>query len=163
MALTRRDNLYRCLDMLNKTAPRQAWLAILARSSAAAIADHLQTAPALPAHQRLRGPEAGMAMLRGRIGGAGSAFNLGEMTIARCSIRDAAGRIGHGYAAGRDLSQVELIARLDAVLQDSELHKIYDKAVIRPLAAAQAARRGAIEAKAAATEVKFFTLATMRS
>jgi len=149
--------------MLDDIPLRQNWLGVLARASAAAIADHLQAAPALPAHQRLRGPEAGMATLRGRIGGAGDSFNLGEMTIARCSIRDAAGRIGHGYAAGRDLSQVELIARLDAVLQDAELHELYDLAVIRPLAAAQAATRAATEAKAAATEVKFFTLATMRS
>jgi alpha-D-ribose 1-methylphosphonate 5-triphosphate synthase subunit PhnG len=149
--------------MLDNPASRQAWLAILARAPAAAITEHLPAAPALPAHQILRGPETGMAMLRGRIGGAGSAFNLGEMTIARCSIRDAAGRIGHGYAAGRDFAQVELIARLDAVLQDAALHNLYDSAVIRPLAALQTARRAATEARAAGTEVKFFTLAAMRS
>ncbi len=104
-----------------------------------------------------------MTMVRGRMGGGGAAFNLGEMTMARCSIQDAAGRIGHGYAAGRDLSQVELIARLDAVLQDAALFAPYQRAVIAPLAAAQATRRGAVEAQAAATEVKFFTLATMRA
>jgi alpha-D-ribose 1-methylphosphonate 5-triphosphate synthase subunit PhnG len=143
---------------------RAAWLGILARAPAAAIAELLDgTAIPLLPHMRLRGPETGMAMMRGRMGGGGDAFNLGEMTVARCSIRDAAGRVGHGYAAGRDLAQVELIARLDAVLQDSALHAIYDDAVIKPLAAAQAARREIMEAQAAATEVKFFTLATMRS
>jgi alpha-D-ribose 1-methylphosphonate 5-triphosphate synthase subunit PhnG len=35
--------------------------------------------------------------------------------------------------------------------------------VVEPLAAAQAASRAAVEAKAVATEVKFFTLAAMRS
>jgi alpha-D-ribose 1-methylphosphonate 5-triphosphate synthase subunit PhnG len=35
--------------------------------------------------------------------------------------------------------------------------------VLAPLAAEQAAARAATEARAAATEVKFFTLATMRS
>jgi alpha-D-ribose 1-methylphosphonate 5-triphosphate synthase subunit PhnG len=104
-----------------------------------------------------------MSMVRGRIGGGGQPFNLGEMTISRCSIRDAAGRIGHGYAAGRDLAQVELIARLDAVLQDDALRPAYEAAVLSPLRAAQAARRAETEARAAATEVKFFTLATMRS
>jgi alpha-D-ribose 1-methylphosphonate 5-triphosphate synthase subunit PhnG len=141
---------------------RQVWLGVLARASAAEIASGLRAKPDLPAYARLRGPEAGMAMVRGRIGGGGDAFNLGEMTMARCSIRDEAGRIGHGYAAGKDLAQVELIARLDAVLQDAGLHGVYDP-LVRSLAAAQAERRAAIEAKAAATEVKFFTLAAMRS
>jgi alpha-D-ribose 1-methylphosphonate 5-triphosphate synthase subunit PhnG len=145
-----------------KTSARQAWLGVLARASAAELAAGLRAAPDLPDFARLRGPEAGMAMVRGRIGGGGEKFNLGEMTIARCSIRDSAGRIGHGYAAGRDLAQVELIARLDAALQDPALHDVYAP-LVRDLAAAQAGRRAATEAKAAATEVKFFTLATMRS
>ena len=152
--------------MFNNTesgqAARQGWLAVLARAPAAAIADGLRQTQPLPPHTRLRGQEAGMAMVRGRIGGGGGEFNLGEMTLSRCSIRDSAGRIGHGYAAGRDLAQVELIARLDAVLQDPALHPAYDP-LLRSLAAAQAGRRQATEAKAAATEVKFFTLAAMRS
>jgi len=145
-----------------KIMARQGWLGVLARASAVEIEDGLRATPALPPFALLRGPEAGMAMVRGRIGGGGEKFNLGEMTIARCSIRDEAGRIGHGYAAGRDLAQVELIARLDAVLQDPALHVFYDP-LVRSLAAAQAHRRAGTEAKAAATEVKFFTLATMRS
>jgi len=151
-------------DQMKTTNARAAWLGILARAPAATIAGLVAGSEIpLPAHMRLRGPEIGMAMMRGRMGGGGDAFNLGEMTVARCSIRDAAGRVGHGYAAGRDLVQVELIARLDAALQDTALHAIYDDAVIKPLAAAQAARREIVEAQAAATEVKFFTLATMRS
>jgi alpha-D-ribose 1-methylphosphonate 5-triphosphate synthase subunit PhnG len=146
----------------DKVMVRQGWLGVLARASAAEIGAGLRAMPELPHFARLRGPEAGMAMVRGRMGGNGDVFNLGEMTMVRCSIRDEAGRIGHGYAAGRDLAQVELIARLDAVLQDSWLHAIYEP-LVRSLAAAQAGRRAAIEAKAAATEVKFFTLATMRS
>lgn len=143
--------------------PRQHWLGVLARAARDEILRHLRQAPDLPEFTRLRGPEAGMAMVRGRMGGGGAPFNLGEMTMARCSIQDTAGRIGHGYAAGRDLAQVELIARLDAVMQDAALFTPYQRAVIEPLAAAQAAQRAAVEAKAAATEVKFFTLATMRS
>jgi alpha-D-ribose 1-methylphosphonate 5-triphosphate synthase subunit PhnG len=144
-------------------AARSAWLGILACASTTQIQACLPAAPALPPFQRLRGPDAGMAMLRGRMGGAGDAFNLGEMTIARCSIRDIDGRIGHGYAAGRDFGQVELIARLDAALQDDTLRPFYTAAVLDPLAAAQAAARAATEARAVATEVKFFTLSTMRS
>jgi len=144
-------------------AARRRWFSVLARAPAADILARLAAAPALPAYRLLRGPEAGMTMLRGRMGGGGQEFNLGEMTLSRCSIQDEAGRVGHGYAAGRDLAQVELIARLDAVLQDAAAGAIYQKTVIDPLAAQQDAQNAAAEAKAVATDVKFFTLAAMRS
>ncbi len=142
---------------------RQEWLSVLARASAAEINAHLADAAPLPGFTFLRPPEVGMTMIRGRMGGAGAPFNLGEMTVVRASVRDDAGRIGHGYAAGRDEAQAVLIARLDAALQAPDLLAVYEAAVVAPLKAAQAARRASIEAKAAATEVKFFTLATMRS
>jgi alpha-D-ribose 1-methylphosphonate 5-triphosphate synthase subunit PhnG len=142
---------------------RKTWFAILARAALTDIETHLADAPPLPAFTRIRGPETGMAMVRGRAGGSGAAFNLGEMTVTRCTIRDQAGRVGHAYAAGRNAAQAELFARLDAVLQDAALHHAYQTTVIAPLATAQAARLAETQAKAAATEVKFFTLATMRS
>lgn len=142
---------------------RAVWLGILARSGFDDIMVHLRSAPPLPDFTLLRHAETGMAMVRGRIGGAGAPFNLGEITISRCSIRDATGAIGHGYATGRDLRQVELIARLDAVLQNPALHAPMAATVLTPLAARIADRRAAIEAQARETEVKFFTLAAMRS
>jgi alpha-D-ribose 1-methylphosphonate 5-triphosphate synthase subunit PhnG len=138
-------------------------MAILARASAATLTDHLHHAPELPDYVRLRGPETGLVMVRGRAGGGGGAFNLGETTVTRCSVRDAAGRIGHAYVRGRDQTQAELAARLDAVLQDPILHDTYATAVIDPLAAAQAESIAQNARKAAATRVQFFTLATMRS
>jgi alpha-D-ribose 1-methylphosphonate 5-triphosphate synthase subunit PhnG len=151
------------LDAVQDGLARKAWFAVLARATGDELREVLAAAPALPGFTRLRGPETGMAMVRGRAGGAGAAFNLGEMTVTRCSIRDDAGRVGHAYAAGRDGGQAELFARLDAVLQDPELFPVYHAAVVAPLQAAQAARRLVTAQKAAATDVKFFTLATMRS
>ena len=142
---------------------RQAWLGTLSRSSAEALAASLEHAPPLPTFSLLRGPEIGMSMVRGRAGGGGNAFNLGEITVARCSIRDAAGRVGHGYAIGRNMQQVELIARLDAALQDPVLYPAYEQAVLIPLAMAAQARRDDMAAKAAATDVQFLTLSAMRS
>jgi alpha-D-ribose 1-methylphosphonate 5-triphosphate synthase subunit PhnG len=145
------------------TAARRAWMATLARASATEIEARLGEAPALPGFTRLRAPESGLVMLRGRAGGDGAAFNFGEATVTRCTVRDEAGRIGHAYVMGRLPRLAELAARLDAVLQDPALHDAYHAAVILPLAEGQGARRAAVAAKAAATEVKFFTLATMRS
>lgn len=117
----------------------------------------------LPPFIRLRGPEIGAIMLQGRAGGTGGAFNIGEATVARCTVRTGNGRIGHAYCLGRDLRQAELAAALDAALQDPSHYRELEDAVIGPLAAAQAARRDTLARRAAATQVQFFTLATMRS
>jgi alpha-D-ribose 1-methylphosphonate 5-triphosphate synthase subunit PhnG len=150
-----------------ETEPRRRWMAVLARASSVEIERYLDAAPTLPPHVRLRGPETGLIMVRGRAGGAGAPFNLGEMTITRCSVRmeGSAGAplIGHAHVAGRDAAQAELAARLDAGLQDPALRDFLLERVIAPLAAEQAERREAIASRAAATRVQFFTMATMRS
>jgi len=146
-----------------ETAARQRWMAILARADAAAIQARLADAPALPDSTILRGPECGLVMLRGRAGGGGEKFNLGEMSVTRCTVRNAAGFVGHAYVQGRDSGQARLAAVLDAALQDPARHDALAAAVIAPLAAAQQAARETRAAKAAATRVQFFTLATMRT
>jgi alpha-D-ribose 1-methylphosphonate 5-triphosphate synthase subunit PhnG len=143
-------------------AARRRWMGILARASAAEIAARLEHVPPLPAHQRLRGPETGLVMARGRQGGDGAPFNLGEMTVTRCTVRLEGGPVGHAYVAGRDARQAELAAVLDAALQDPARQPSLLAAVVEPLAAAQAERAARDAAKAAATRVQFFTMATMR-
>ncbi|TDH63985.1 phosphonate C-P lyase system protein PhnG [Dankookia rubra] len=144
------------------SAARRCWMGILARASRAEIASLLQAAPPLPAHRRLRGPETGLVMARGRQGGDGAPFNLGELTVTRCSITLDDGTVGHAYVAGRDAGQAEIAAVLDAALQDPGRQASLLAAVIEPLAAAQAARAARDAARAAATRVQFFTMATMR-
>ena len=144
------------------TTARRRWMAVLARAGGAELRARLTEAPALPAHARLRGPETGLVMARGRQGGDGAPFNLGEVTVTRCSVRLADGRVGHAYALGRDHGQAELAAVLDAALQDPARRGPLLRAVVEPLAEAQAARAAATEARAAATRVDFLTLATMR-
>lgn len=143
-------------------AARQRWMGVLARAGAAEILARLEAAPPLPPHRRLRGPETGLVMARGRQGGDGAPFNLGEVTVTRCSVRLADGAVGHAYVAGRDARQAELAAVLDAALQDPARRPALLDAVIEPLAAAQAERAAHDAAKAAATRVQFFTMATMR-
>ncbi len=149
--------------MSQNTTQRQQWMAVLARASALQIEARLATAAPLAPFTRLRGPEVGLAMVRGRAGGSGAAFNLGEMTVTRCTVRDDAGRIGHAVVAGRDERQAELAAALDAALQDPARADTLQAAVIAPLQAAQQAARAEQAGRAAATRVDFFTMATMRS
>jgi alpha-D-ribose 1-methylphosphonate 5-triphosphate synthase subunit PhnG len=137
-------------------------MAVLARASAAELTELLAHCPALPTHTILRGPETGLVMVRGRIGGGGSAFNLGEMTVTRCTV-SAAGRVGHAYVAGRDGRQAELAARIDAALQTPALHEVLQAKLVGQLEQAQDARRAALARRAAAMRVEFFTMTTMRS
>jgi alpha-D-ribose 1-methylphosphonate 5-triphosphate synthase subunit PhnG len=141
---------------------RRSWMGVLARAGAEAIAARLDAAPPLPPHTRLRGPEIGLTMLRGRAGGDGAPFNLGEMTVTRCAVRLEDGTVGHAYLAGRDLRSAELAAVLDAALQDPARRPALMETVVAPLAAAQAEARAETARKAAATRVRFLTMANMR-
>lgn len=142
---------------------RRDWMAVLARAEPTAIADLLGTSDALPDYHRLRGPESGLVMVRGRAGGGGAAFNLGEMTVTRCTVRTDDGFVGHAYVAGRGERQAELAAFADALLQDPAHRSRLLATLIEPLAAAQQAERNTTAAKAAATRVQFFAMRNMRT
>jgi alpha-D-ribose 1-methylphosphonate 5-triphosphate synthase subunit PhnG len=144
-----------------ETAKRRHWMGLLARAKGEAIVSLLVDLE-LPAYRRIRGPETGLVMLRGRAGGDGAAFNLGEMTTTRCTIRTAEGQVGHAYVAGRDQRQAEHAALLDALLQDPDWHAAIMTAVIVPLDHAEKACIALRARRAAATRVDFLAMATMR-
>jgi alpha-D-ribose 1-methylphosphonate 5-triphosphate synthase subunit PhnG len=136
---------------------RRRWLAVLARAATEQLeARWAETRQ--PALTLLRQPETGLVMARGRAGGSGQRFNLGEITVTRCAVRSADGHIGHGYVAGRDKRKAELVASFDALLQAESTCKALLERVVEPLAAIQAEARAATARKAAATRVEFFTL-----
>ncbi len=140
--------------------PRQRWMAVLARADVEALQARLGD---VPCHTVLRGPEAGLVMVRGRTGGGGAPFNLGEMTATRCTVRTDTGLVGHAYVAGRNERLAELAALADALLQDPVQQPDLLRQVIEPLAELQAARRAEIAAKASATRVQFFAMRNMRA
>lgn len=142
---------------------RRRWMAVLARAHPADLTALLERHATVPHYARLRGPEAGLVMVRGRAGGGGAAFNLGEMTVTRCTVRTESGQVGHAYVAGRDERRAELAAVLDAMLQDPRLERALHDNVIAPLAASQQDRRAETAAKAAATKVQFFAMRNMRT
>ena len=59
-------------------------------------------------------------MVRGRIGGDGAPFNLGEATVSRAAVRLATGEVGFGYTLGRDREKARMIALCDALVQSDE-------------------------------------------
>lgn len=138
-------------------ARRQAAMAVLAYSDAADIAVWLG-ALALPAHENLRQAENGLVMVRGRIGGDGAAFNLGEATVSRAAVRLATGEIGFGYVLGRDREKAQMIALCDALIQNADHADAIESKVLAPLRAAKASERQRKAAETAATRVDFYTM-----
>ena len=96
-----------------ETAARQGWMGLLARAPAARLAA-LMAGRALPGFDWLRVPETGGVMLRGRTGGTGAPFNLGEMTVTRCTLRLASGETGHAHVMGRDRAHADPASTLIA-------------------------------------------------
>ena len=136
---------------------RAGWLGLLARAQAADLARLMAALGPEPAHDWLRPPETGTVMVRGRAGGTGAPFTLGEMTVTRCALRLGCGTVGHGHVQGRDKVQARHAALVDALMQGARAPQLR-AAVLGPLAAAEAARRAGRAARAAATKVDFFTL-----
>lgn len=137
---------------------RKHRMGILARAPEGRITDLLETAGLLADKTFLRPPEIGSVMVRGRAGGKGDAFNLGEVTVTRCTLRLDCGTVGHAYIQGRRKSDAEAAALVDALLQTDKADAT-EQAVIQPLLGEEQARRAARAEKAAATKVEFFTMA----
>lgn len=139
-------------------ADRRRWMGVLARGRR----DELEAAwtglGGPPSFEWLRRPETGLVMVRGRAGGDGAPFNLGEMTVTRCAVRLTDGATGIAYVQGRDARKAELAALFDAMLQQAAHRARIEAAVVEPLARAQAARASEASRKAAATKVDFFTM-----
>lgn len=144
-------------------AARRRWMAVLARAEVAELAARLEACGAEPDYRILRGPESGLVMVRGRAGGGGAPFNLGEMTATRCTVCTGSGLVGHAYVIGRNERLAELAAWSDALLQDPARQSGMLATLIEPLAQRQQVRREAVAAKAAATRVQFFAMRNMRT
>lgn len=137
-------------------AARKTWMSLLAKSPPARLAA-LFEAVAWPDFEWLRPPETGGVMVRGRMGGVGTAFNMGEMTVTRCALRLATGEVGHAYVQGRDKAHARRAALVDACMQTDAADRLR-RGLLDPLAAEMAAARTARAEKAAATRVDFFTM-----
>lgn len=139
-------------------ALRKSRLSLLAKAPEKDLADLWALGSLNPEFEFLRSPEQGAAMVQGRTGATGAPFNLGEMTITRCAIRLADGRVGHGYVQGRDKEKSIVVATIDALMLGEEVAQI-EAEILLPLRKKMDAARKVKAAKAEATKVSFFTLA----
>jgi alpha-D-ribose 1-methylphosphonate 5-triphosphate synthase subunit PhnG len=135
-------------------ADRKEWMSLLAKARPDALKSLV---PDLPPAKFLRPPEIGAVMVQGRVGGTGSAFNLGEMSVTRCSVQLADGNVGHAYVQGRDKDHALRAAVLDAMMQTDQNLRLRAE-VIAPLQAEAKAKAATRAGKAAATKVEFFTM-----
>ncbi len=137
---------------------RKRTVDLLARAERQELEAAWQALAEKPVAQAVRGPETGLVMVRGRMGGGGAAFNLGEVTVTRATIRLASGTIGHAQALGTDREKARLSAIFDALWQEPATRDAIENTLLAPIAArvADADNRKADET--AATRVDFFTM-----
>lgn len=143
--------------MLDATPQRPDWMGLAARARPDALASAMASLGDPPPREWLRRPETGTVMVRGRTGGSGAPFNLGEVTATRCALRLEDGTEGHAIVQGRDAAHAERAAILDALMQGRRADEVR-RAVLDPLRAAEDARRDARARKAEATRVDFETM-----
>jgi alpha-D-ribose 1-methylphosphonate 5-triphosphate synthase subunit PhnG len=137
---------------------RRRWMGLLARATREELEEAWRSLEPAPAYAFLRRPETGLAMVRGRTGGTGEPFNLGEMTLSRCAVR-LVGATGLSFVAGRDLRHAELAAVFDALLQDPIRRATIETTLVAGIAHRLAGEHATRMAEVAATRVNFFTLA----
>ena len=112
----------------------------------------------LPAAEELRPVETGLVMLRGRMGGSGPPFNIGEASVTRAVVRLATGAVGFSYLLGRSHRRARLAAIVDALGQDPNWRARLQTSLVTPVEARQATADARVRADTAATRVEFFTL-----
>lgn len=137
---------------------RRHWMSVLAKADPERLKALWSAETGQPPYQFVRKPETGLVMLRGRMGGSGAPFNLGEATVTRCAVRTDDGLFGQSYVMGRDAAHAEIAAVYDALLQDADRRDAIMSAVIAPLEETHAGLARERAAKAAATRVDFFTM-----
>ncbi|MBS8261903.1 phosphonate C-P lyase system protein PhnG [Roseibium polysiphoniae] len=140
------------------TARRQEIMAVMAETPASALAKAFESYPDHPSHELVRGPETGLVMVRGRMGGTGGAFNLGEVTVTRCVVRLATGETGSSYILGRHKQHALQAAILDGLWQNPDHRQKVEDDILAPLENSRRQRQEEIKAETAATKVDFFTM-----
>jgi alpha-D-ribose 1-methylphosphonate 5-triphosphate synthase subunit PhnG len=146
-------------DSASETAARQALMRVCADASEAELETAVGRLGGLPSCKEIRPPQTGLVMLRGRIGGSGSPFNLGEAIVTRAAVQLPSGTMGFSYLLGGSPRRAQLAALVDALGQESAAYRdSLQAALVAPVEARRARERARVRTETAATKVDFFTL-----
>jgi alpha-D-ribose 1-methylphosphonate 5-triphosphate synthase subunit PhnG len=138
---------------------RRRSMAVLAAATAEELRGAVSGVADLGTVDDLKMPETGLVMLRGRIGGDGALFNIGEATVTRAVVRLNTGEVGYGVRLGRNATAARDAAILDALWQSPRMRPHIEAAVLRPISERLQCDRAVRSRQTAATRVDFFTLA----
>jgi alpha-D-ribose 1-methylphosphonate 5-triphosphate synthase subunit PhnG len=143
----------------DRTAGRRRAIGAFAIASPELLAErYAAIAAQAPAAMPVRGPEIGLVMLRGRAGGGGAAFNLGEASVSRASVRLDSGEVGHAMILGRHAEKARMAAHLDALWQVPSWRDRIEAEIVAPALAEDEALAADRAEEVEATRVDFFTL-----
>jgi alpha-D-ribose 1-methylphosphonate 5-triphosphate synthase subunit PhnG len=137
---------------------RQSTMATLVEATGAELQEAEAAIGPLPNFRHLRRPETGLVMLRGRVGGAGPAFNVGEATVTRCLVVTEAGTEGAAYHLGRDLPKAQKAALFEALAREAGWRDKVETALLAPIRIRLAEEKRSKAAATAGTRVEFFTM-----
>jgi alpha-D-ribose 1-methylphosphonate 5-triphosphate synthase subunit PhnG len=140
------------------TGARRAAMALLAQAHTQEIQQGLAAVADPFRYVELRPAASGLVMVRGRIGGDGAPFNLGEATVTRAAVRVESGEVGFSYLLGRDHAKARLAAVCDALWQSARSREAIERHVLAPIRMRLEYERALRREQAAATRVDFFTL-----
>jgi alpha-D-ribose 1-methylphosphonate 5-triphosphate synthase subunit PhnG len=139
-------------------AKRRNFMAVLAAATLDEITSGLERTAPNVAFTELRRPEIGLVMIRGRMGGKGPAFNVGEATVTRATVRLSSNEVGFSCVLGRMPEKARYAALADALWQKPELAPALKAEIIEPVQQRLAHEAAAKAAATAATKVNFFTM-----
>jgi alpha-D-ribose 1-methylphosphonate 5-triphosphate synthase subunit PhnG len=142
----------------SRVALRQSLMKICAQATEAELERALADCAGAAEAEDLRAPEEGLVMLRGRIGGDGAPFNVGEATVTRAAVRLGDGTLGYSYLLGRCPRKARLAAIVDALGQGEAWREKLETALVAPVTARRAEEARKRREETAATRVNFFTL-----
>jgi alpha-D-ribose 1-methylphosphonate 5-triphosphate synthase subunit PhnG len=145
--------------MSTEETTRQEWMAALALAPEARLREAWDGLAAQPQYKVVRGPETGLVMVRARAGNSGERFNLGEMTVTRCTVGLGEGIMGHAFIGGLSHEHARLAAVFDALLQLPEKGEDLRRALIGSLQQERQTHLAGRRDEVRPSRVDFFTLA----
>lgn len=142
--------------MSTSNEKRRDWMRQLALAGEGRLRAAWDALDHVPSYSLLRGPETGLVMVRARAGNTGRRFNLGEISVTRCTVRLDCGTVGHAWVSGVRPDHARLAAAFDALLQTAPAD--LEERVLEPLRQARQEQLARRRAEVEPTKVDFFTL-----